>query len=167
MIEVQQKPCDTCPYRKGSPLDYRPLEAAVADPKMKGFFIGHRICHNSKTACCRGFWNRNKNKFTIGQLAQRFRAVMYVQHEHDLPISRDMKKLWAERGPKMEQVYYPAYLPGRCANGSELGGGTHVHAVPGVAPKDHNGYGGKHYAAASPEAVRRDGFTTSTGNRRR
>lgn len=78
MFKVQAKACSTCIYRKDSPLDLKKLEADVADPRMPGFFKGHRVCHHSKDVCCRGFWNRHKDKFTAGQLAQRLKAVVFV-----------------------------------------------------------------------------------------
>lgn len=81
MLEVQKKACATCIYRKDSSLDLKNLEAAVADKNMPGFFSGFRVCHHSKTACCRGFWNRNKDKFTLGQLAQRLGFVEFVSHD--------------------------------------------------------------------------------------
>lgn len=73
---VQKKACDTCIYRKDSTLDIKKLEADVAD--KFGGFKGHRICHHSKDVCCRGFWNRHKDKFTLGQLAQRLGFVKFV-----------------------------------------------------------------------------------------
>jgi hypothetical protein len=81
MFEVQKRACATCIYRKDSSLSLAKLEADVADPHMPGFFKGHRICHHSKTACCRGFWNRHKNKFQMGQIAQRLKLVAFVVHD--------------------------------------------------------------------------------------
>lgn len=69
-------------------MDIKNLEAAVADRHMPGFFRGHRICHHSNDVCCRGFWNRHKDKFTLGQIAQRLGLVRFVQED---------KGLW--RGP--------------------------------------------------------------------
>lgn len=48
---------------------------------MAGFFKGHRVCHHSKDAVCRGFWNRHKDKFTLGQIAQRLKAVIFVKED--------------------------------------------------------------------------------------
>lgn len=76
-FKVQAKPCPTCIYRKDSPLDLRKLEGDVADPY--GGFVGHRICHHSNDVCCRGFWNRHKNKFALGQVAQRLGLVRFVK----------------------------------------------------------------------------------------
>ncbi len=87
MFKVQKKACATCIYRKDSTLNLKALEAAVADPHMKGYFKGHRVCHHSKDVCCRGFWNRHKDKFTAGQLAQRLKAVLFV--EVDTLAARD------------------------------------------------------------------------------
>jgi hypothetical protein len=75
---VRSKACSTCVYRKGSEIDPRLLEARVADPRMDGHFVGYRICHGSRSACCRGFWNRHKNHFALGQIAQRMGFVTFV-----------------------------------------------------------------------------------------
>jgi hypothetical protein len=79
MLKVQSKACTNCIYRKDSPLDLKELEAQIADPHMTGFFVGHRICHHSKDACCRGFWSRHRNHFTLGQISQRMNAVEFVE----------------------------------------------------------------------------------------
>lgn len=76
MFKVQKKACSTCIYRKDSPLDIKKLEAQAED--KHGGFKGHRICHHSDDVCCRGFWNRHKNKFPLGQIAQRLNAVSFV-----------------------------------------------------------------------------------------
>ena len=80
-FKVQRKQCSTCIYRKDSPLDIKALEAQIADKYMPGFFNGHRTCHHSNNACCRGFWNRHKNDFAMGQVAQRLGWVEFVQHD--------------------------------------------------------------------------------------
>ena len=74
--------CDTCIYRKkskseGHVLDWNieQLEDAVRDEHMG--FKGHRIYHHNKNACCRGFWNRHKNEFPTGQVAQRLNACPF------------------------------------------------------------------------------------------
>jgi len=76
MFTVQKKMCSTCIYRKDSCLDIKELEAQVAD--KFGGFKGHRICHHSDDVCCRGFWNRHKDKFAMGQIAQRLNMVRFV-----------------------------------------------------------------------------------------
>lgn len=78
-FEVQRRACRSCIYRKDSPLDVKALEAKCADGH--GGFKSWRQCHHSKTACCRGFWNRHKDKFQIGQLAQRLGFVKFVTHD--------------------------------------------------------------------------------------
>jgi hypothetical protein len=80
-FKVQAKACATCIYRKDSPLDLRRLEAAIADPHMRGFFADYRVCHHSRDACCRGFWSRHKNKFALGQVAQRLGLVRFVRED--------------------------------------------------------------------------------------
>lgn len=73
--------CATCIYRPDSSLNIKKLEADVADPHMKGFFKGYRVCHHSKDLCCRGFWEKHKDHFTLGQLAQRLNLVEYVDED--------------------------------------------------------------------------------------
>lgn len=76
MFKVQLRSCSTCIYRKDSPLDLKDLESQVRD--KYGFFDGHRVCHHSKDVCCRGFWNKHRDSFQAGQLAQRLNAVDFV-----------------------------------------------------------------------------------------
>lgn len=78
MLRVQRAICATCIYRPDSALDAKVLEQQVADPRMPGHFAKFRICHHSTDACCRGFWDRHKDKFDIGQIAQRLKLVTFV-----------------------------------------------------------------------------------------
>lgn len=78
-LQVIKNACNTCIYRKDSPLKLEELEQQVSDPNFEGFFAGHRICHHHDEAVCRGFWNRHKNHFTLGQLAQRLNLVKEVE----------------------------------------------------------------------------------------
>ena len=80
-FEVQERACSTRIFRKENASMLPGLLAAIADPFMKGHYVGHRVCHHSRTACCRGFWNRFKNRFTVGQLAQRLGLVKFVRHD--------------------------------------------------------------------------------------
>jgi len=82
-FRVQAKQCATCIYRMDSALDVKQLEAQIADPRMPGHFRAFRCCHHapsggSQSACCRGFWNRHKDHFDVGQLAQRLGLVEFV-----------------------------------------------------------------------------------------
>lgn len=78
-FEVQKTPCNTCIYRRDSPLDLKKLESEIADGR--GGFKSFRCCHHSDSACCRGFWNRHKDNFTLGQIAQRLNFVVEVKHD--------------------------------------------------------------------------------------
>ena len=78
-FKVMAAQCATCIYRKGSPLNIKKLEADVADPYIG--FKGHRICHHSEDAYCRGFWNRHKDEFALGQIAQRLNMVVFVKED--------------------------------------------------------------------------------------
>ncbi len=78
MFYIQKKQCSTCIYRKDSPLDIKNLESQIAD--KYGGFNGYRICHHAKKGskiCCRGFWNRHKNKFALGQISQRLNLFVF------------------------------------------------------------------------------------------
>ena len=87
MLKVAANQCATCIYRPNSPLDLAKLEREIADPRMKGFFTGYRICHSvrdqSSSPCCRGFWNQHKDHFTAGQIAQRIGMVEMTSRELD------------------------------------------------------------------------------------
>ena len=76
-FRVQKKQCETCIYRPENPLDLEVLEEAIKD--QHGFFSSHRTCHHSEDVCCRGFWDRHKDEFQTGQLAQRLDAVDFVE----------------------------------------------------------------------------------------
>jgi hypothetical protein len=78
-LKVQQRSCSTCIYRTDSPLALEHLEARVRDPHVG--FKGYRVCHHSTDACCRGFWNRHKDEFAAGQIAQRLGLVKFVNHD--------------------------------------------------------------------------------------
>lgn len=75
-LKVQRKQCETCIYRPDSPLDLQKLESEIADEHSG--FNGHRVCHHSKDAVCQGFWARHKDKFQLGQIAQRLGMVKFV-----------------------------------------------------------------------------------------
>lgn len=78
-FKVQKKLCETCIYRKDNPLDLGKLEDEIADGH--GGFVTHRECHHSddeNPACCRGFWNKHKDNFPMGQVAQRLNMVEEV-----------------------------------------------------------------------------------------
>jgi hypothetical protein len=78
-FRVQRTRCATCIYRKDSPLDLAALEAQVRDPH--GGFRDFRICHHSEKLCCRGFWDRHKDEFQLGQIAQRLGLVEFVTED--------------------------------------------------------------------------------------
>jgi hypothetical protein len=77
MLQVQSRMCETCIYKKNSPLNLKTLEKQVTD--RYGFFKTFRACHHAgRKVCCRGFWNRHKDKFQLGQIAQRLNMVKFV-----------------------------------------------------------------------------------------
>lgn len=79
MFKVQARRCATCIYRKDSSLDIKVLEDQVRDRYVG--FKDHRICHHSKDACCRGFWDHHRDNFPLGQIAQRLNMVEFVDED--------------------------------------------------------------------------------------
>lgn len=78
-FKVQKRQCDSCIYLPTCSLDIKELEDQVRDPHMG--FKGFRACHhasNKSGICCRGFWNRHKDEFAAGQIAQRLGLVEFV-----------------------------------------------------------------------------------------
>ena len=77
---VRKMACETCIYREDNPLDLNRLEDEVRDSHVG--FASFRICHDHADAkdevCCRGFWNRHKDAFALGQVAQRLNQVHFV-----------------------------------------------------------------------------------------
>lgn len=78
-FKVQKKQCKSCIYRKSSSLSVKKLEGDILKDKYTGQFEGYRICHHSHDVCCRGFWNRFKDKFNLGRIAQRMGWVEFVE----------------------------------------------------------------------------------------
>lgn len=77
-FKVQKKSCATCIYKPDCPLNVESLEEQIADGH--GGYTTYRQCHhtNKNAACCRGFWNKHKDNFQLGQLAQRLDMVEFV-----------------------------------------------------------------------------------------
>lgn len=84
-FRVQRTMCATCIYGKtsASRASIAQLEAEVADPEFPGYFVGYRVCHHSDDVCCAGFWQRWRDGFTLGQIAQRLGWVRYVEVDRD------------------------------------------------------------------------------------
>ena len=80
-IPVQKKMCETCIYRPDSPLDLKMLEDAVRDKNFPQIFEGHRVCHHSAKAICRGFWHKNLDHYPLGQIAERMGMIEFVQDD--------------------------------------------------------------------------------------
>ena len=76
MYKVRETACSTCIYRDDTPLNLAQLEKEVEDEHMG--FETYRACHHHDDGtCCRGFWNRHKDEFAVGQVAQRLNAVEF------------------------------------------------------------------------------------------
>ena len=89
-FRIQRRQCSTCIYRPDSNLSLEKLEGEIADPHMPGHFRGYRVCHHAPDhsgICCRGFWERHKDHFDTGQIAQQLGLVEFVDVD-----------VWGERG---------------------------------------------------------------------
>jgi hypothetical protein len=94
-FKVQDRQCATCIYQTFDPEHLANLEAAIADPRMDGHFRGYRECHHAQRGsgvCCRGFWNRHRDHFDAGQLAQRLQLVEFVHVDVDQIAERRRKR---------------------------------------------------------------------------
>ena len=80
---VRATQCATCIYRAYGGNDIARLEGQIKAPT--GGFNSYRVCHShTLTApCCRGFWDRHKDEFPAGQVAQRFNLVIEVATDND------------------------------------------------------------------------------------
>ena len=80
---VMARSCETCIFRKDLHWDLDHLLAEIRDPHAEGHFSSYRACHHKgagqDVAACRGFWNRYKDDFDLGQLAQRLGLVIEVE----------------------------------------------------------------------------------------
>jgi len=82
-FKVQKKMCDSCIYSKNSASFRRVEELEHEITDKHGFFNSWRECHKTDkadgtAACCRGFWNKHKDDFQVGQVAQRLNLVEEV-----------------------------------------------------------------------------------------
>ena len=74
-FKVRRSRCVSCIYNPDSPLDLAELEGQAL--RNDGF----RICHHTDDACCRGFWNRHRNHFSLGRFMQMLGAVVEVDDD--------------------------------------------------------------------------------------
>ena len=95
MLRVQKNQCATCVYKEGSPVDPGPLEDAIRT--KYGDFHSFRVCHSSENACCAGFWEKHKDHFQMGQLAQRLDMVEWVQDKESTRLSKEVAVMWKMR----------------------------------------------------------------------
>lgn len=79
-LRVQREKCETCIFGR-SVLELGPLLDEVRDPHVRGYFRSWRVCHHSRDAVCQGFWEAYKDKFDVGQVAQRLNLVKYVSDD--------------------------------------------------------------------------------------
>lgn len=81
-LRVQDQPCATCIYGPASGADLARLDAAIADPDRTGRYTRYQPCvlaPRREPVCCRGFWDRHKDDFDGGELAQHLGIVRFVE----------------------------------------------------------------------------------------
>lgn len=81
MFKVQRKQCKTCIYTKRAPSRRTIAQLEDETKDVHGFVQTYRLCHHADDetgVCCRGFWDRHKDAFPAGQLAQRLNCVEFV-----------------------------------------------------------------------------------------
>lgn len=93
MFLVQRRMCASCIYLPNTHFNIQKLEDEVRDPHMG--FKGHRICHHAPQdsfICCRGFWEKHKDEFQAGQIAQRMGVVEFVDVDCMVDITQRIKQ---------------------------------------------------------------------------
>ena len=90
-FKVRKTACPTCIYSKDSPLDLDKLESDVQD--RYGAYMGWRVCHYHEDVCCRGFWNRHQDEFTLGRMAKTLGCVEYTDDGPLNPLAEVVREL--------------------------------------------------------------------------
>ena len=106
-FQVQKAACSTCIYRKDSPLDLEKLEGEIAD--AYGGFNGYRERHHAAPGsgvCCRGFWNRHKDRFAAGQVKGDSHQIWRTQREQGGRKRDGRGQKAGRRGQKAGRVRY-------------------------------------------------------------
>ena len=88
-FQVRRERCASCIYNKSTPLDLAKLERQALDQDT------YRICHHTKDAVCRGFWNRHKNHFNLGRIMQRIGGVRFTD-EDAMPSLSELSEIHTE-----------------------------------------------------------------------
>lgn len=112
-LRVQKDQCKSCIFRADSSLDLKKLLDDVRDFTVPGFlfFKGYRVCHYSEDAVCAGFWQSFKDRFALGQIAQRLGLVKYVQDDNDegdmsnKSRAKHEARLARQREPKQQRLF--------------------------------------------------------------
>lgn len=79
-FRVRKHRCKTCIFGTRGNWNLEELLGQIRDPA--GGFTGWRVCHHEQDEreerCCRGFWDKHKDDFQIGQVAQRLGVIREV-----------------------------------------------------------------------------------------
>ena len=80
-FRVQEHPCNQCLFSTARIVDQERSDAIVKGClDTDRYFICHKDRkHGNHGACCRGFWDRYKNHFLAGRLAQLLEIVKFVR----------------------------------------------------------------------------------------
>lgn len=81
-MKVQSKPCNQCLFTKNRIVSKERATSIVKDSLKKDTFF---VCHKSSIegdghgeVCCKTYWDRYKNQFNLGRIAQRLDVVKFV-----------------------------------------------------------------------------------------
>jgi len=75
VFRVQGSKCDQCLFSDNKIVnDDRKEEVLRTTLKKDTFFV----CHKTDDVCCKGYWDKYKDKFTVGQIAQRLNLMKEV-----------------------------------------------------------------------------------------
>ena len=73
-FKVRKHRCKTCIFGSRVNWNLEELLDMIRDPENPESFTSYRVCHddqdNVPERCCRGFWDKHRNDFLLGRVAQ-------------------------------------------------------------------------------------------------
>lgn len=81
-MNIQKAKCDQCLFTKNMVVKNNTRRTEIIKSALNN--DTYFICHKSSIAsngdvCCRGFWDKFKNDFNLGRIAQRLNFVNEVE----------------------------------------------------------------------------------------
>lgn len=81
-FKIQTKQCDQCLFSRRRIVTAARFKNIIRDCTQLGnekHFVCHKASLKGDSVCCRGFWDKYKNNFQLGQVAQRLNLVEEVE----------------------------------------------------------------------------------------